>query len=182
FATSYLFYGKQFGSIDSGLWESFLKNTASANPSDEESADLFLANAADRKIPAGGLIASMLDGNGVGYAYFATVSLFLFRPYTLSLVLGFAIVLSISVIAFLLRFSDDQILVVPVLFLALTLMLLTPHATIQFWIDQNPIGGDRYFIIAGVLPTFHIILELFDSWKRSATRAPPAFFGLQFAV
>src|SRR5262249_47363564 len=56
------------------------------------------------------------------------------------------------------------------------------HATIQFWIDQNPIGGDRYFIIAGVLPTFHIILELFDSWKRSATRARHALFGPQFAV
>jgi virginiamycin B lyase len=122
------------------------------------------------------------DGAGVGYAFFVTASLFVFGPYTLSLVLGFILLLGASVLAFLLRFPDDRALAVPVLFLALTLMLLTPHGTSEWWIDQSPIGGTRFFVIAGILPTLHVVLELLGSTKRPAKPSSYALLGLQFAL
>jgi hypothetical protein len=178
FATSYLFYGKPFGSIDRGLWDSFLKHIVSP----EEPLDSFLASVANKKIPSGDTMPTTLDGNALGHAYFATAALFLFGPHSSSLVFGFAILLGVSVLVFLLRFSDDRILAIPILFLALTLMLLTPHATDRPWIDQGPIGGVRFFVIAGILPTLHIIFELLDSTKEQPKQSTYALSGLQFAL
>jgi len=161
-AAAYLFYGKPFGSIDGGLWDFFLKHQ-------EQPADLFLASASDRTIPSGEIIPTTLDGNALGHAYFATAALCLFGPHTSSLVFGFAALLGLSVLMFLLRFPDDRNLAVPVLFSALTLMLLTPVATSEQWIDQSAIGGIRFFVIAGILPTlFRAIHVLTPSARTSA--------------
>src|SRR5207248_11733847 len=54
----------------------------------------------------------------------------------------------------------------------LTVMLLAPQATDQVWIDQSPIGGLRFFVIAGIVPALHIILELFDPGQPVANRPP----------
>jgi hypothetical protein len=186
FATSYLFYDQPFGSIDSGLWNRAWKEEEIALKTGgfgrqaykggipvvlyEDTPDLFLNDAAQRKIPAGGAMPTFVDGDGLGYSIFAIAALFLFGAHTVSLVLGFIIVLGLSVAAFLARFRDDRALAIPTLFLALTLMLLTPLATVQARIDVTPIGGYRFFVIAGILPTLHIIFELFDSTKISAKR------------
>lgn len=182
FAASYLFYGKPFGAIDRGLWDAFLDDVRSGKVSQENSADSFLARAAARKLPSGGTMATTEDGNGLGYAYFATAALSLFGPHTSSLVTGFVILIGISVAAFLGRFSDDRLLVIPVLFLALTLMLLTPLGTTQWWIDQSPIGGIRFFVIAGILPTLHIILEFADSTRSAPRQASYALLLLQLLL
>jgi hypothetical protein len=184
FATSYLFYGKPFGAIDNGLWTFVITHVGlTRSSSDEEPADSFLASAATRKIPSGDIRPTMQDdGNSLGYSYFATAALFLFGPHTSSLVFGFAVLLGISVVAFLLRFSDDRILAIPILFLALILMLLTPHATGQIWIDQSPIGGHRFFVIAAILPALHIVLELFDSAKDRIKQSSYALLVLQFVL
>src|SRR5262249_1507632 len=163
FATSYLFYDKPFGSLDRGLWDFLWKNVVLKDGTHELPADSWLARAAKKELPSGALIATTLDGTGMGYGLFATSSLFLFGPHTFSLVLGFSVFIGLSFFAFLWRFQDDRALAVPILFLALTLSLLTPQATAQWWIDQSPIGGYRFFVIGGILPALHIIFELFDS-------------------
>ena len=182
FAASYLYYGKPFGAIDRGLWDFFIEHASSARDSDQVPGDSFLARAAGREIPSGNIMPTTLDGNGLGYAYFATGSLFLFGPHTNSLVFGFLIFLGVSLTAFLLRFSDDRLLSIPILFVALTVMLLTPHATSQWWVDQSPIGGIRFFIIAGILPTLHIVFELLDSNNKRARTTIYGLLTLQLAV
>jgi virginiamycin B lyase len=134
----------------------------------------------DRDIPAQAMLQS--DGNGLGYSFLATASLFFFGPHTLSLVLGFVVLLGIPVLLFLLRFSDDRLLAVSVLFLALTLMLLTPHATNQTSVDQAPIGGIRFMVIAGILPALHVIFELFDSTSDGMKPSSYALLALQFVL
>jgi hypothetical protein len=182
FASSYLYYGKPFGAVDGGLWLFVMQHVGLTRSLEEQPADSFLADAAARKIPAGDIRPIIQDGNALGHSYFATASLFLFGPHTSSLVFGFAILLGISVAAFLLRFFDDRILTIPILFLALTLMLLTPHATSQLWIDQSPIGGHRFFVIAGILPALHIIFELLDPTQNHTKRSTYAPLCLQFIL
>jgi len=181
-ATSYLYYDQPFSAIDGGLWAAFYKRAASKTPTAEEPIDSFLSSVAEKKVASDGIVPTTLDGNGLGYAYFATAALFLFGPHTSSLVFGLCIVLGISVLAFLLRFPDDRMLTIPILFLALTLMLLTPHATNQWLIDQSPIGGHRFFVIAAILPALHIILELFDSSKGLAKQSIYSLLVLQFVL
>jgi hypothetical protein len=66
---------------------------------------------------------------------------------------------------FLLRFPDDRILAIAVLFSALTLMLLRAAQPI----NQGPIGGIRFFVIAGILPTlFRAVHVLTPSARTSA--------------
>ena len=133
-----------------------------------------------RDIPASAVLKA--DGNSLGYSFFATTWMFFLGPHTASLVLGFAVLLGTSVALFLLRFSDDRILAIPVLFLGLTVMLLTPHAVSQLWLDQSPIGGIRFFVIAGIVPALHIIFELFDGTKDRTKGLSYALLGLQFAL
>ena len=170
-AAAYLFYGKPFGSIDGGLWDFYLKHWA-------QPADLFLANASDRKIPSGETIPTAMEDNALGHAYFATAALFLFGPHASSLVFGFAALLGLSALMFLLRFPDDRILAIAVLFSALTLMLLRA----EWPINQGPIGGIRLFVIAGIFPALHIILELVDSGRHSAKSSRYALLVGQFAL
>jgi hypothetical protein len=163
-AVSYVYYHAPFGSIDTGVWDAVLRNLR-AGPS----IDSFLGDIVQGDIHPGGIMATTIDGTALGYPLFATASLLLFGFRTISLVFGFAILLGTSVLVFLLRFRDGRALAIPIVFLALTVMLFTSHATVQYWVDQAPIGGYRFFVIAGIVPTLHIILELFDS-ANSTTR------------
>jgi hypothetical protein len=176
-AISYIYYHRPFGSIDTGIYESLQR----LGP--QGSVDVFLSDVVQQKILPAGTIPTTTDGTGLGYARFTTASLFVFGPHTVALVLGFAAFLGISVLAFLLRFQDDRTLAIPALFISLTLMLLTAYATHRFAVDQAPIGGYRFFVIAGILPTIHIILELFDSTEQAAKSATDVLLlGLQFAL
>jgi len=182
FAASYLFYDKPFGSVDRGLWDLIRENVELKDDSQELPADSWLARAAKKELPSGTLIATTLDGSGMGYGLFATAALFLFGPHTFSLVLGFVLFIGLSVFAFLWRFQDNRVLAVPILFLALTLSLLTPQATAQLWIDQSPIGGYRFFVIGGILPALHIIFELFDSTDDARKPSIYALLALQLLL
>jgi len=182
FAASYLFYDKPFGSVDRGLWDLIRENVELKDDSQELPADSWLARAAKKELPSGTLIATTLDGSGMGYGLFATAALFLFGPHTFSLVLGFALFIGLSVFAFLWRFHDNRTLAVPILFLALTLLLLTPQATTQLWIDQSPIGGYRFFVIGGILPALHIIFELFDLTDDARKPSTYALLALQLLL
>lgn len=161
-AASYLYYGKPFGLIDSGLWDRMFKRARVSNTAEAEPPELFLQDAAAKRIPAGPSIPVTTAGYGLGYSYFATAALSLFGPRTFSLTLGFVIVLGASVLLFVLGFQDQRTLAAGVLLGALTLFLLTPSATDRGLIDQGPIGGYRFFVVAGILPALHIMFELFD--------------------
>jgi hypothetical protein len=179
FASSYLYYGKPLGSVESGLWNFFLQHLNSP----DGSADSLLAKAAQRAIPSSATMATTVDGSGLGYPLFATVSLFLFGPHSASLTLGFLALLGASVLAFVVRLPDGRLVAIPILFLALTLMLLTPLGTAQWWIEQSPIGGMRSFALAGILPTLHIVFELLDSAnKRPRAWASRSLLATQFII
>ena len=171
FAASYLVYDRPFGSVDSGL--------ANAIRADQ-SADFFLNEAAHRRIPAGRPMPTTFDGSGLGYPFFATAAMGAFGTQTSSLVLAFVILLGISTALFLLRFRDDRALAVPLLYAGLTALLLTPMGTRQAWLDQVPLGGYRAFVLAGILPAIHVVLELLD--RSKPTSAAIALAGLQFAT
>jgi hypothetical protein len=155
-ALSHIYYGAPFGSIDAGIWDAALNSLAAST-----SGDAFLTKIAEGEFHSGGLMQTTVDGTGLGYSVFATASLWLFGPHTISLTLGFLVLFGASTLAFLARFRDNRALVVPTIFFALTLMLLTPFAA-KPWIDQAPIGGYRFFVVLGVVPALHIILDLFD--------------------
>jgi hypothetical protein len=179
FASSYLYYGKPLGSVETGLWNFFLQHLNSP----DGSADSLLAKAAQRAIPSSGTMATTLDGSGLGYPLFATASLLLFGPHSSSLTLGFLVLLGASVLAFVVRFPDGRLVATPILFLALTLMLFTPLGTAQWWIEQSPIGGMRSFALAGILPALHIVFELLDSAnKRPRAWARRSLLALQLIV
>lgn len=71
---------------------------------------------------------------------------------------------------------------IAILFLALTLVLLTPLATTQDSINQGPIGGYRFFVIAGIAPTLHIIFELLDQTKPANQLRNMMLSGLQLLL
>jgi hypothetical protein len=165
-AVSYLYYDRPFVSIDTAVWDAIVRNEQA-----RISTDSLLDDVAQGKIRPGALMPTSIDGSGLGYSLFAIASLYMFGPHTFSLILGFAILLGVSAMAFLLRFRDDRALAIPIVSLALTLMLLTPLATRPEWADQVRIGGYRFFVIAGIIPTIHIILELIDSTRNVASRS-----------
>ncbi len=75
-ATSYLFYDEPYGSVDRGLWDFIHKNVVLKARAQELPADSWLARAAKKELSSGTLIATTLDGTGIGYSLFATAALF----------------------------------------------------------------------------------------------------------
>jgi hypothetical protein len=146
FAASHLFYDRPFGSIDSGLWEHVKTHVILRGELQEEPADAFLTSAAKRNIQSGEVMPTTVDGLGLGYAIFATAALFLFGPHTFSLLLGFVILMSVSVVAFLSRFRDDRTLAVQILFFALTIMLLGPtkYHSAAIGTSSSPVSYQRF--------------------------------------
>ena len=141
-AASYLFYGTPLGGINGGLWDHIYNRVLMTNVDHEADADAFLIAASHRTIATKKAdLPTSIDGSGFGYARFAIATLFL-GPRTLSLVLGFIAVLGLSTGAFLLRFRDSRLLVVSVLFSALTLMLLTQFASqTVMTVRRSPVIG-----------------------------------------
>ena len=187
FAASYLYYGRDFGSIESALWLAAIDQVQTVGVLQVGSVDPFLSDVSQRKVPAAGVLPTTLDGSGLGYPFFATAALFLFGPKSMSFVWGFVIFLGASVSVFLLRFRDDRALAVPVLFTALTLMLSTPLATTQHYLNVVPIGGYRFFVVAGILPAMHLFFELSDSredesWARHVPLASLQLIFLLYVV
>jgi hypothetical protein len=128
-----------------------------------------LAITARATFPVGNSLQLSDDGIGIGCPVFAGMAMRLFGPYLSSLIYGFLVMVGLSVAAFLVRYQDGRVFMVPLIFFALTLMLLTPLATSKANLDQTPIGGIRYFVIAGILPALHIYFEI----TERAERRPP---------
>ncbi|MGC1354492.1 MAG: methyltransferase domain-containing protein [Xanthobacteraceae bacterium] len=112
-----------------------------------------------------------LDGNGIGYVIFATMAMNLFGPHIHSVVAFFLFLVGVSAVIYVARFRDQRLLLMPATFTILTLMLITPLATVPAVADQLPIGGVRYFSVAAIMPTLYLIMEFFDArWKATFAR------------
>ena len=143
-----------------------------------------MARTAAGDIPAGALLKASTDGNGAGYPVFASFAMRLFGPHLSALIYSFLLMMGISTLVFVYRFRDDRLFMVPLQFFALTLMLLSPLASNTWPVDQAPIGGLRYFSVAGILPALHIFFEVTDR-SRAAAKAVISNFillGLQVFI
>src|SRR5262249_12993055 len=66
------------------------------------------------------------------------------------------------------RFPDDRLLLVPLQYLALTMMLLTSMVTDPYMAGQIPIGGYRSFVLLALLPGGHLYFEMNERSSRTA--------------
>ena len=154
-AVSYVAYGTPLGAMDDNVMRSFLQP-------DGKSVQDVLAAAATGAIPPGAVDMYSIDGTGAGTDLFATAAMRLFGINLSSLVRFYLVLIGASVVAFVLRFQDQSLLVVALYFFALTVMLLTPLCTSAGAVDQMPIGGQRYFVMAPFLPALHIFFEIIE--------------------
>jgi hypothetical protein len=154
-AVSYLVYGIPLGAMDDNVLQSFL------HP-DGRSVQDVLAAAAAGSIPHGVVDKYTMDGGGSGTNLFATAAMWLFGISMASLVRLYLALIGISAVAFVLRYQDRRLFVIPLYFFVLTVMLLTPLGTSAGAAIQMPIGGQRYFVMAPFLPVLHIFFELID--------------------
>jgi hypothetical protein len=70
------------------------------------------------------------------------------------------VLMGISAIAFLRRFSSDLASVVVLYFCSLTVILFTPLVTHPGILGGTAPGGIRYFSLVAILPTFYIIFDM----------------------
>jgi hypothetical protein len=154
-AVSHLVYGTPLGAVDYNLLTKFYyPQGASVND--------IVAAAVAGSIPRGETVMYTFDGNGAGGNLFATIAMWMFGMDISSLILLYLVFVGISAFAFMSRYQDRRSIVVPLYFLAVTVMLLTPLSMSRDGADQNAIGGIRYFALAAFLPALHIYFELLD--------------------
>jgi hypothetical protein len=84
----------------------------------------------------------------------------LFGPHLSSFPILFLLLMGIATLAFVARFDDDRLFMVPLTFTALSIMLLTPLLSDPAVLDQAPIGGNRFFGMLGVLPALHLYFDM----------------------
>jgi hypothetical protein len=154
-AISHLIYGTPLGAVDHNMIVKFL------NPNGASIQDV-VATAATGSIPRGEVDRWTPDGLGAGMNVFATIAMWMFGIKISSLTLLYLVFIGISVFAFVWRYRDQRLLAVPLYFLAATVMLATPLGSSARDLDQMPIGGYRYFVLASILPVLYIFFDLID--------------------
>jgi hypothetical protein len=162
-AVSYLIYGTKLAAVDNNVWERFMHPNGM-------SVQEVLALTASKSIPPGPVDPTTTDGTGAGTDLFAIVAMAMFGMNILSLVLLYLLMTGIAAVAFALRYRDRRMIVIPLYFLAVTVMLLTPLGSSSAAVDQVPIGGQRYFVLAAFLPALHIFFEIVDSSPAAEAR------------
>jgi hypothetical protein len=162
-AVSYSVYGTPLGTAKANVYEIFRSIPPREDTVNRIPIQQVIARTAAGDLPAADLLKTSTDGVGAGYPIFASLAMQLFGPYISSLIYSFLLLVGISTLVFFYRYRDDRLFMVPLLFLALTLMLLSPLTSDQAAMDWCPIaGGMRYFGVAGVLPALYIIFEVAD--------------------
>jgi hypothetical protein len=159
-AVSSAVYGAPVGAIYSGVLAALIDDTKAP-------IEARLAALARGDTPRGQLEPANHDGQGIGYNAAATVFVWLFGVRFEALEYGFLSLVGLSTLAFSLRYRDARLCLAPLAFLALTIMLFTPLSRDQTILDQAPFAGVRYFSLAAILPTLHLLLELADPRQPS---------------
>ena len=160
-AISNVKYGARLGTLYSGVFDYLIERFD--KPLDEALAEAQTPGIGLPAKPAWGLFKTTRDGNGVGYPVVATVAFGLFGMHSWALTLVMLTLMALSAAMLLWRFPGAVYGgVVTLYFTALTVMLFTPLMWAGYEVNI-PVGGIRYFSLVGVLPTFHLLLELLNS-------------------
>lgn len=156
-AISHAVYGTRIGIYDSNVRAVFLplKRTGLTPQSLQNAVEV-----ASRGNIARGSTTLANDGTGAGQPLFMGIAAALFGPHLSSFSILFLLLMGIATLAFVARFDDDRLFMVPLTFTALSVMLLTPLLSDQAVIDQAPIGGNRFFGMLGVLPALHLYFDI----------------------
>jgi hypothetical protein len=120
-------------------------------------------------------------GNGVGATIDAELAFAIFGPHARALPLLFVALLGASTAAFLVRFQQAYLSAIPIIFTALTVLLLTSISNDPANM-QVPIGGIRYYAVVGILPTLHWMLELFGNHRPSNPWIRWSALAIQLAI
>jgi hypothetical protein len=154
------------GRMDTGMYRFFLE-ALGARLTAKKAIDEALNG---RATPTGISVVAQ-DGNGVGGIVIVEAAFALFGPSTQALPLFFLALIGISAAAFVARYQSQRMSAVPILFLGLTLLLLTV-LTATPTSSQVPIGGIRYYAVVGILPALHWCFEFIgdDDGPRKSIR------------
>jgi hypothetical protein len=157
-AVSHIIYGTRPGAMYTGVFDLFMGHFGEpmSQVLDEVRAELPLR-------PPGMYSPTTLDGNGVGYPLTATLAFGLFGLHWWAPALLMLLLMAASTIAFLRRFPP---LLATLYFAALTAMLFSPLVSNPMWRWQFPLGGARYFSLAGMLALLHILMTLLGRRAR----------------
>jgi len=180
-AISNVVYGLQLGLTDSNVLAEF-NDTLAAEGVTPASVEKAVAVTARGDLPRGTALTTT-DGIGIGQVLFIDLAMRLFGPHLSSILYCFLFFMGISTLAFIGRYKGDRLIFVPMQFVALTCMLLTPLFTEPTIRDQASIGGNRFFGILGIMPALHIFFEFADggaptrvgTWKNWILLGTQAF-------
>jgi hypothetical protein len=177
-AISHAVYGTPLGQYDTNVYAIFfdLNRTGVTAQSVEKTVE----EVARGTIPHGGTVIAN-EGIGAGQPLFMGFAAALFGPHLSSFTYLFLLLMAVSTIAFIVRFSDDRLLMVPLTFVALSAMLLTPMISDQAVVNEMPIGGNRYFGMLGVLPALHLYFDLREE-PRDPSRMRARAGGVQVVL
>lgn len=180
-AASNVMYEAPFGTLYSGVFNYFI--TRLNEPLELTLQDIQKPQVGLPASAPGELWQTTRDGNGVGYPLVATIAFRTLGMHTWALTLVMLGLMALSSAVFLLRFSRVAAIVL-LYFVALTLLLFAPIVWNPTSAIQIAVGGIRYFSVVGVLPMFHIVLELIDPHgsKDAAGGRDLAFLAIQMAI
>ncbi len=164
-AVSHLVYGTPLGALDDNVLRRFSQSIVAHDVQGT------IAIAAEGSIPRGKVYMYSFDGNGAGSNLFATIAMWMFGINISSLILFYLVFVGVSAFAFVLRYQDTRLIALPLYFLVVTVMLLTPLSTSPDGVDQIAIGGIRYFTLATFLPALHIFFELVEGADAAGYKA-----------
>jgi len=166
-AISHAVYGTRIGIYDSNVRAVFRElNRTGLTPQSLQNA-VEVASRGD--IPRGSTTLAN-DGTGAGQPLFMGIAAALFGPHLSSFPILFLLLMGIATLAFIARFDDDRLFMVPLTFTALSIMLLTPLLSDQAVLDQAPIGGNRFFGMLGVLPALHLYFDMREEPPGTSSR------------
>jgi len=167
-AISHAVYGTRVGLYDTNVRNVFMELNRTGLTAQSLSNAVEVVSQGN--IPRGGTTLGN-EGIGAGQPLFMGVAAALFGPHLYSFSALFLLLMGIATLAFIARFGDERLFMVPLAFAALSVMLLTPLLSDQEVLDQVPIGGNRIFGMLGVLPALHLYFDLREEQARVSSRA-----------
>src|SRR5262249_35648238 len=141
-AVSYSVYKTPLGMAEKNVYDVF-RDISRESSDDRTSVQEAMTRTVAGGFPPSDVLKASTDGTGASYPIFASFAMRLFGPHLSALIYSFLLLMGISTLVFVYRFRDARLFTVPLLFFALTLMLLSPLASDQGVVDQIPIGGFR---------------------------------------
>jgi hypothetical protein len=175
-AISNVVYGLPFGSIDSNVFAKFQQGVT------PESLNKAVEETGQGDVPRGTLLNED-ESLGMGQTLFMATAMRLFGVHLSSISYLFILSIGVTTLAFVLRYQDEPVLLfVPLVFLSLNWVMLSPLYQTSVGVLQAPLGGNRQFGILGILPALHIFFELAYARDHAPARRDWALLGVQAII